>query len=128
MSDLSSAIVKAATADAVTITKEYYVRLRERDAILDYLTGAGLARWPEAAQALREYAEDCQTEGAETVAAQYATVPLDAAVLNSRVLTVAELADLRADALKLYHLECHGVDNWEGYSEAMREFLGEDDD
>lgn len=38
------------------------------------------------------------------------------------------LEGLEKDREKLRALQAHGVDNWEGYSEAMRSLRGEDDE
>lgn len=40
----------------------------------------------------------------------------------------AELEKLRADSAMLAALEAAGVDNWEGYSEAYREAMGDEED
>jgi hypothetical protein len=43
-------------------------------------------------------------------------------------LTQAEYQGLKRDSERLSALEAAGVDNWEGYSHAMRILHGEDDD
>jgi hypothetical protein len=47
---------------------------------------------------------------------------------HERLLALTqELQDLRSRVAELDMLEAHGVDNWEGYSDAMRELHHEDD-
>ena len=43
---------------------------------------------------------------------------------EDKVITITqeEYDDLRDDQLKLNCLEDYGVDNWEGYDDAMREY------
>jgi hypothetical protein len=50
---------------------------------------------------------------------------------ESKTVTISakEYATLLADSKKLGYLEAYGVDNWEGYGEAMTELYdGEDED
>lgn len=37
-------------------------------------------------------------------------------------ISVKEYEELLDDSIKLEYLESYGVDNWQGYDEAMREF------
>lgn len=47
-----------------------------------------------------------------------------------KTVTVSEELYLayRESHLKLIALEAHGVDNWEGYSEALSDFFDEEDE
>lgn len=40
----------------------------------------------------------------------------------------AEYQELLRDSRKLRILEFHGVDNWEGYGEAMRDFYADEEE
>jgi hypothetical protein len=44
------------------------------------------------------------------------------------VVPIKRYNELRTVEKKLNALECAGVDNWEGYSEAMREFYADEDE
>lgn len=42
-------------------------------------------------------------------------------------ISLEELAQLREDSALLHALEAAGVDNWEGYGEALRELENDDE-
>lgn len=43
-------------------------------------------------------------------------------------ISIARYEDLESSERELICLQNAGVDNWSGYSEAMKEFYGEDED
>ena len=55
-----------------------------------------------------------------------------ASIIEAAIITITRLekfkADAESDLAKLNALEAHGVDNWQGYDEAMRSLSDEDED
>lgn len=55
-----------------------------------------------------------------------------ASIIEAAIITITRLekfkADAESDLAKLNALEAHGVDNWQGYDEAMRSLSAEDED
>ena len=55
-----------------------------------------------------------------------------ASIIEAAIITITRLEKFKANAeprlAKLDALEAYGVDNWEGYDEAMRSLSAEDED